>query len=108
MAFAIRTEGPPVLALPAVRAALAEVDPQMPLASPTRWRPDRGVGRPARLAVVLLSLFAGLGLALAATGIYGVMSVRRGAAHAGARRAHGAGRGDAAICCAWSSRGARG
>jgi putative ABC transport system permease protein len=66
MAFAIRTEGAPMAALPAVRAALAEIDPALPLASVATMEDliERSVGQ-RRLAVVLLSIFAVIGLTLA-------------------------------------------
>jgi putative ABC transport system permease protein len=66
MAFAIRTEGAPMTVLPAVRAAVAEIDPALPLASVATMEDliERSVGQ-RRLAVVLLSIFAVIGLTLA-------------------------------------------
>ncbi len=61
--------------VPAIRAVLREMDPNVPLLAP---RPLEelvadSVARP-RFYMSLLALFAGVALALAATGIFGVMS----------------------------------
>lgn len=70
-----RGSGDPSAAIPAVRASLQALDPTLSvqnvntiddLTSAVLW--------PRRVAASLLSIFAGLSLALAAVGIYGVMS----------------------------------
>jgi len=71
----VRSSNDAMAHVPAIRAALREMDPNVPLLAP---RPLRelvadAVARP-RFYVSLLALFAGVALALAATGIFGVMS----------------------------------
>jgi putative ABC transport system permease protein len=60
---------------PALRAAVHEVDPDIPVDSivPVDAILDTEVARP-RFQAVMLGLFAGTGLLLAAVGIYGVMA----------------------------------
>ncbi len=73
--FVVRTAGNPASLDTAIRAAAHSVDPNVPL-SPIRTV-DEIVSEnvaPRRLSVTLLSVFAALALALAAIGIYGVMS----------------------------------
>ena len=68
----VRTGGDP-LAVPAVRAAVLSVDPAQPIddvTTLTQFLAD-SLG-PQRFRSVLLVLLAGLGLALAGVGIYGV------------------------------------
>jgi predicted permease len=75
MALVMRTSGDPVsLATPA-RRAVAALDPNLPIASLRTmddvlgsWAAER------RLTMLMLSSFAAVALALAAVGIYGVMS----------------------------------
>jgi putative ABC transport system permease protein len=61
--------------VPAIRAALRELDPNVPMLAvrPLRELVTDSVARP-RFYMSLLALFAGVALALAATGIFGVMS----------------------------------
>jgi putative ABC transport system permease protein len=71
----IRASGDTSAIFPAVREIMKSLDPDVPL-SQTRVLAsivDDNVS-PRRLAVLLLSAFAGLALLLAAVGIYGVMS----------------------------------
>ncbi len=75
MVYAVRTTGDPVTAMPAIRAALKEVDPDVAIAGITPM--DELVATttgPRRFSMVLLGVFSALAAALAAIGLYGVMS----------------------------------
>jgi predicted permease len=75
VAVAIRTAGDPLQVAAAARAALRQVDPELPL-SDLRTMDDRigeDLAQP-RVGVLLLSVFAAVALALAAIGIYGVIA----------------------------------
>jgi putative ABC transport system permease protein len=73
--IAVRTAGAPTAAVPAVRAAIREVDRDQPMSSIRSMDEmiETSMGQ-RRLSMVLLALFSGLALALASLGIYGVMS----------------------------------
>lgn len=74
--FVVRTDGPPLSAAPTFRAAIREVDPDMPL---YMVRPmTEIIGQTLstqRLTNFLLTTFAIIALTLAAVGIYSTMSV---------------------------------
>ena len=71
----VRAAGDPMAQVPAIRALLREIDPGLPLlaARPLAELVTESVARP-RFYMSLLALFAAVSLALAATGIFGVMS----------------------------------
>ncbi|MGD2152160.1 MAG: ABC transporter permease [Gemmatimonadales bacterium] len=71
----LRTTGDPTDVVPALRAAVLAIDTAMPLYNIRTMREllnDTVVAR--RLAMTLLTIFAGLALALVTLGIYGVVS----------------------------------
>ncbi len=75
MVYAIRAEGQPEALVPAIRRVLAEMDPNLPLASVRRF--DDVVAqatRNPRLYSVLTGVFGLLAAMLAVVGIYSVMS----------------------------------
>jgi len=75
MSFVMRVAGNPAHLIPAVRAAMAEVDPNQPLHNlMTMEQRLANTTTSRRLNATLLCSFAGVALLLAVVGIYGVMS----------------------------------
>jgi putative ABC transport system permease protein len=75
MTFVLRTDGDPAAALPSIRSRLRDVDPRQPIYSASTM--TAAIARSTaerRFSVVLMAIFAGLTLVLAALGVYGVLA----------------------------------
>ena len=75
LTVALRTTGDPARLTAAARSAVRAIDPDQPIANVRTMEElvDTSLGG-RRLAAVLLAVFAGVALLMAAVGIYGVMS----------------------------------
>jgi putative ABC transport system permease protein len=71
----VRTDGPPISLLPSARQTVSALDPEQPVYLTQTL--DEALATSSfqqRISALLLSIFAGVALVLAAIGIYGVMS----------------------------------
>lgn len=74
-AFMLRTSVEPASVMPAARARIRALDPTLPISAVRTAEEVIAQSMvPARSSMVLLACFAGLALAMAAVGVYGVLS----------------------------------
>jgi len=75
MDFVVRTGGKPEALLPGVRQIIHDTDPELPLASVRTMEGwvSNSAAQP-RLNAVLVAIFAGIALTIAAVGVYGVLA----------------------------------
>jgi len=93
LAFYVRTHGDPVAVLPALRAAVRSIDPNVTVFDPTPLREFIGASLyPQRMAATLLAALGALSVVLAGIGLYSVMawSVAQRTQEIGIRMALGA------------------
>jgi putative ABC transport system permease protein len=91
--FVVHTRGNPLMVAPTVRSIVASLDPNLPVADVRSFEEvvHHSVA-PQRRNVALLGVFSGLGLLMAMTGLYGVLSysISRRTSEIGLRVALGA------------------
>jgi putative ABC transport system permease protein len=75
LSMVIKTAGDPMLALPSLRSAVRELDPRLPIIGVTTMEEVAGNNLARRrFSMLLLAVFAGVSLALAIIGTYGVIA----------------------------------